>query len=229
MPGHAGVMGGVLGIAVAEVILHRAQIGPLIRKVIAAAVTQHVRPHPGDGDLGKTRRRHAARDHALPLDRGCPVGRTNARTWDLPLSVRGGGHDWAGRSLCGGLVIDLTGMRRVDAYLENCTARIGGGARAFDAIHAIHPHGLAAVTGACGGVGMAGLTLGAGYGSLIGRFGLALDNLLAAEIVLADGRIVIGMRPRRVRAEAQLHLPSCRRCPPPPDRAHVRCGDALHR
>ncbi len=77
MPGNAGVMGGVLGIAVAEVILHRAQLAPLIRKLIAAAVTQHVRPHLGDGDLGKTRWRHAARDRALPLDRRCPVGRAN--------------------------------------------------------------------------------------------------------------------------------------------------------
>src|SRR5262245_10646629 len=119
-----------------------------------------------------------------------------ARDRDLPLSVRGGGHDWAGRSLCSGLVIDLTGMRRVDAYLENCTARIGGGARASDVIDVIQPHGLAAVTGSCGTVGMAGLTLGGGYGSLTGRFGLALDNLLAAEVVLADGRIVTATRDR---------------------------------
>ena len=53
------------------------------------------------------------------------------------------------------------------------------------------PLGLAAVTGSVGAVGMAGLTLGGGYGPLIGRFGLALDNLLAAEVVLADGRIVV--------------------------------------
>jgi FAD/FMN-containing dehydrogenase len=52
------------------------------------------------------------------------------------------------------------------------------------------PHGLSAVTGSCGEVGMAGFTLGGGYGPCIGRFGLALDNLLAAEVVLADGRIV---------------------------------------
>ena len=52
------------------------------------------------------------------------------------------------------------------------------------------PLGLAAVTGSCGAVGMTGLTLGGGYGPLIGRFGLALDNLIAAEVVLADGRIV---------------------------------------
>src|SRR5215469_2465890 len=69
-----------------------------------------------------------------------------ARDCDLPLSVRGGGHDWAGRALCEGLVIDLSGMNGVDAYLENCTARIGGGARAADVVTATHPLGLVAAT-----------------------------------------------------------------------------------
>src|SRR5215831_13574151 len=113
-----------------------------------------------------------------------------ARSCDLPLSVRGGGHDWAGRALCDGFVIDLSGMNRVDLYLENCTSRIGGGTRANTLLDAIEPFDLAAVTGSCGPVGMAGLILGGGYGPLIGRFGLALDNLRSAEVVLADGRIV---------------------------------------
>jgi hypothetical protein len=81
------------------------------------------------------------------------------------------------------------------AYLENCPARIGGGARDFDAIHAIHPHGLAAETGSAAASAWRGLTLGAGYRSLLGRFGLALDHLLASEVVLADGRIVTGTPP----------------------------------
>jgi FAD/FMN-containing dehydrogenase len=113
-----------------------------------------------------------------------------ARDCDQSLSVRGGGHDWAGRALCDGIVIDLSGMRRVDPYHENCTARVGGGARASDVLNAIASMSLAVVTGSAGTVGMGGLTLGGGYGPLIGRFGLALDNLLAAEVVLADGRIV---------------------------------------
>lgn len=116
-----------------------------------------------------------------------------ARDADIRLSVRGGGHDWAGRALCDGLVIDLSGMKRVDAYRENITARVGGGARAQDVVAVTEPLGLAPVTGSAGVVGMAGLTLGGGYGPLIGRFGLALDNLLAAEVVLADGRIVRAM------------------------------------
>jgi FAD/FMN-containing dehydrogenase len=116
-----------------------------------------------------------------------------ARSCDLPLSVRGGGHDWAGRALCDGLVLDLSGMTRVDHYLENSTARVGGGTRAAALLAAVESFDMAAVTGSCGSVGMAGLTMGGGYGALIGRFGLALDNLLGAEVVLADGRIVTAL------------------------------------
>src|SRR5215470_2387154 len=78
-----------------------------------------------------------------------------------------------------------------------CTSAPTGAARASRAVPApstvlaiTDPLGLAAVTGSCSGVGMAGLTLGGGYGPLIGRFGLALDNLVAADVVLADGRII---------------------------------------
>jgi len=113
-----------------------------------------------------------------------------ARDAGLSLSVRGGGHDWAGRALCDGLVIDLSGMNDVLVEPDHLTARISGGARASDVLTVTDPRGLAAVTGSCGAVGMAGLTLGGGYGPLIGRFGLALDNLIAADVVLADGRIV---------------------------------------
>jgi FAD/FMN-containing dehydrogenase len=109
----------------------------------------------------------------------------------LPLSVRSGGHDWAGRSLRdGGLVIDLTGMDQVTAHPERCVATVGGGATAAAVIAAAEPYGLTAVTGTVGSVGMAGLTLGGGYGLLNGHFGLAADNLLGADVVLADGRAV---------------------------------------
>ena len=114
-----------------------------------------------------------------------------ARDSDISLSVRGGGHDWAGRALCDGIVIDLSGMNSVVIDPATHTARISGGARASDVVRAADPLGLALVTGSVGTVGMAGLTLGGGYGPLIGRFGLALDNLLAAEVVLADGRVVL--------------------------------------
>jgi hypothetical protein len=113
-----------------------------------------------------------------------------ARERDLALSVRGGGHDWAGRALCDGIVIDLGDMRSVVVSPDRRTARISGGALACDVTAVTDPLQLAAVAGSAGCVGMTGLTLGGGYGPLIGRFGLALDNVLAAELVLADGRIV---------------------------------------
>jgi FAD/FMN-containing dehydrogenase len=113
-----------------------------------------------------------------------------ARDADLAVSVRGGGHDWAGRALCDGLVIDLTEMNGVTLSPDNRSARISGGALASDVFKVTDPRGLAVVTGSCSSVGMTGLTLGGGYGSLVARFGLVLDNLLAAEVVLADGRIV---------------------------------------
>ncbi|MFI8205481.1 FAD-binding oxidoreductase [Streptomyces sp. NPDC085937] len=114
-----------------------------------------------------------------------------ARTHEVPLTVRGGGHDWAGRSLSdGGLTIDLSGIRRVVVDPVAEVAEVSGGATAADVVAAAEPFGLTAVTGSAGSVGMAGLTLGGGYGPLSGRFGLALDNLLSADVVLADGSVV---------------------------------------
>jgi FAD/FMN-containing dehydrogenase len=115
------------------------------------------------------------------------------RDCDLPLSVRGGGHDWAGRALCDGVVIDLSGMRSVTIASDRM-AHVSGGARAADVVAATDLLSLATATGSVGVVGMAGLTLGGGYGPLVGRFGLALDNLEAAEVVLADGRVVTAER-----------------------------------
>ena len=115
----------------------------------------------------------------------------SAREHGFPLSVRGGGHNWAGRSLCHrGLVIDLSHMRRVEVDPQRSVADVEGGATAVDVASALVQHGLAAVTGNCGSVGMVGLTTGGGYGPLTSRYGLALDNLLGAEMVLADGRLV---------------------------------------
>lgn len=114
-----------------------------------------------------------------------------ARTFGLPLSVRGGGHDWAGRALRhDGVVLDLSMMREVTVDSVKKIATVAGGAKAADVSAAASQHRLAAVTGNVGAVGMAGFLLGGGYGPLTTRFGLALDNLFGAEIVLADGRIV---------------------------------------
>ena len=114
-----------------------------------------------------------------------------ARRHGLPLSVRGGGHDWAGRALRDdGLVIDLTGMRDVAVDPRALVATVAGGARAKDVAVAACAHNLVAAMGNCGTVGMTGLSLGGGYGPLSGTCGLAADNVLGAEIVLADGRRV---------------------------------------
>ncbi len=112
-----------------------------------------------------------------------------ARRHGMPLSVRGGGHDWAGRALCDeGLVIDLTRMRDVAVDARARVATVAGGARVRDVAVAAAGHNLVAALGNCGMVGMAGLTLGGGYGPLSGSCGMAADNLLGAEIVLADSR-----------------------------------------
>jgi FAD/FMN-containing dehydrogenase len=88
-------------------------------------------------------------------------------------------------------VIDLSAMNAVTVSSDQRVATISGGARAADIVALTDPLGLAPVTGSVGAVGVAGLTLGGGYGPLIGRFGLALDNLGAATVVLADGRIAV--------------------------------------
>jgi FAD/FMN-containing dehydrogenase len=115
----------------------------------------------------------------------------SARQHGIALSVRGGGHGWAGSALCpDGLVIDLSRMRQVTVDPHSRTAIVSGGATAKDVAVAADAHGLVAALGNCGAVGMAGLTLGGGYGPLNGRCGLAADNLLTAEVVLANGRRV---------------------------------------
>lgn len=118
-------------------------------------------------------------------------GLRTAREEGLALAVLGGGHDWAGRALVeDGLTLDLRPMRHVTVDPETRVATVGGGATSADVAAAAQRAGLVAVTGTAGSVGMAGLTLGGGYGPLSGRFGLAADNLLSADVVLADGTLV---------------------------------------
>ncbi len=114
-----------------------------------------------------------------------------ARHHALPIAVRAGGHSVAGLSLCDdGLVLDLRGMADIEVATDRCTVRVGGGAIWADVDRATQAHGLAATGGRVSTTGVAGLTLGGGSGWLERKHGLACDNLVAAELVTWDGRIV---------------------------------------
>jgi FAD/FMN-containing dehydrogenase len=112
-----------------------------------------------------------------------------ARDTGLDLSVRSGGHDSLGRSTNdGGLVIDLRSI--ADIAVDGDLVTIGGGARWGDVATALAPHGLAISSGDTKTVGVGGLTLGGGVGWFVRLWGLAIDSLVDAEVVLADGRVV---------------------------------------
>jgi FAD/FMN-containing dehydrogenase len=119
-----------------------------------------------------------------------------ARQHGLSLAVRGGGHNIAGNALCDdGLVIDLSGMRGVHVDPEASMAWVEGGALLSDVDHETQAFGLAVPLGINSTTGVAGLTLGGGFGWLSRVHGLAIDNLVGAEIVTADGvRRQIGPR-----------------------------------
>ena len=118
-------------------------------------------------------------------------GVTFAREHDLLVAVRGGGHSVAGKSLCdGGLLIDLSAMRGIHVDPKRRTARAQPGLRLGDFDRETQVYGLATTTGIASDTGIAGLTLGGGIGWLCGKYGLACDNLISAEVVTADGRVV---------------------------------------
>lgn len=114
-----------------------------------------------------------------------------AREQDLPLAVRGGGHNAAGLAVCdGGVVVDLSTMRAVRVDPQARTLRAEGGAIWADVDRAAQAYGLATTGGAISSTGVAGLSLGGGLGWLMRSHGLACDNLLSADVATADGRIV---------------------------------------
>ncbi|MGL4621803.1 MAG: FAD-binding oxidoreductase [Chroococcidiopsis sp.] len=112
------------------------------------------------------------------------------RSHGLPLSVRGGGHDFAGRALSEGVAIDLSQMKAVIVDPDKRTAHVQGGVTVGDLIEATEKYGLVTATGNCSPVGMAGFTLGGGYSPLTGAYGLGADNLLSAQVVTADGQLL---------------------------------------
>ena len=114
-----------------------------------------------------------------------------AREHGVLLAVRGGGHNVSGAATCdGGLVVDLSTMRSVRVNPGAGTVRAQGGVRIGDLDHETQAFGLAVPMGVVSETGIAGLTLGGGFGWLSRRFGLSCDNLLSADVVTADGRWV---------------------------------------
>jgi hypothetical protein len=113
-----------------------------------------------------------------------------ARRHGVEVAVRGGGHSHMGWGTSNGLVIDLAGMNRVTINAAKHTGRIDAGVLGGEVMRVAGRYGLAPVLGECPGVGAAGVTLGGGLGWLSGLHGAACDNLLSADVVTADGRIL---------------------------------------
>lgn len=112
------------------------------------------------------------------------------RRLQMPVTARSGGHSYAGYSTTTGLIIDVTQMNTVAVNAGAGTATIGGGAHLIDVYSALAPYGLVIPAGSCPTVGIAGLTMGGGVGVLGRKFGLTCDNLLSAQVVLANGNLV---------------------------------------
>jgi FAD/FMN-containing dehydrogenase len=138
---------------------------------------------------GKTARPLAVARVASAEDVAATV--TFARTHGLPLSVRSGGHSLAHYSVVNGaIVVDFSAMKRVSIDPETRIAHVEAGATSGDLATPAHEHGLALSTGDTHSVGIGGLTTGGGIGFMVRKYGLAIDNLLEAEVVTADGKIL---------------------------------------
>ncbi len=117
------------------------------------------------------------------------------RDQGLLVAIRAGGHNGPGLGSCNdGLVIDLSMMKSVRVDPASRTVRVDAGCTSGDVDHATHPFGLAVPFGIVSTTGVAGLTLGGGTGYLTRKYGLTVDNLLEADVVLADGKFVIASK-----------------------------------
>ncbi len=153
---------------------------------------------PGDGDYEEARHiwNRAIDKHPAMIVRAASTADVVravrfAASEGLPVAVRGGGHSVAGFSTCDdGIVVDLSAMTTVEVNAGRRRAVAGGGTQwaGFDA--ATQAHGLATTGGLISTTGLGGFTLGGGIGHLVRAYGLACDNLLAAEVVTADGTVV---------------------------------------
>jgi FAD/FMN-containing dehydrogenase len=114
-----------------------------------------------------------------------------ARDQRVLVAVRSGGHSVNGSSVCdGGIVIDLSRMKGIWIDPVKQTAWAGAGLLLREFVQATQAYGLATTTGTVGGTGLAGLTLGGGLGWLMGKYGLTIDNLLAVDLVTAEGKVL---------------------------------------
>src|SRR5262245_63698071 len=153
---------------------------------------------PGDADYEETRKVYNGMIHKKPrlIARCADVADVIqcvkfARENKLLVSIRGGGHNAGGLGVCDdGLVIDLAAIKytRVDPVARTVT--VGGGCVWGDVDHATHGFGFATPSGIISTTGVGGLTLGGGVGHLTRKCGLSIDNLLSADVVLADGKFV---------------------------------------
>jgi FAD/FMN-containing dehydrogenase len=153
---------------------------------------------PADAGYDSARRVHNGLIDKRPSLIACCAGTADvadavklARTLKLPVAVRGGGHNVAGRAaIDAGVMIDLAPMKGILVDPAARTARAQGGVLWKELNRETQLHGLATTGGVVATTGIAGLTLGGGLGHLMPKYGLALDNLRSAELVLADGRVV---------------------------------------
>src|SRR6478609_4129068 len=114
-----------------------------------------------------------------------------ARDRGVPIAIRGGGHNGGGLgSVDDGVVVDLSLLRSVSVDPKTRTVKVAGGCTWGEVDAATHEHGLAVPCGVISSTGVGGLTLGGGIGHLTRGYGLTIDNLLAAQVVLADGQLV---------------------------------------
>ena len=153
---------------------------------------------PSDADYNETRKVYNAMIDKHPgmivmcADVADVIAAVNfGRDNNLLIAVRGGGHNGGGLGLCNdGLVIDLSGLKFVSVDSSDDTVRVGGGNILHEVDHATHPFGLAIPAGMVSSTGVGGLTLGGGVGYLTRKYGLTIDNLLEADMVLADGSVL---------------------------------------
>lgn len=114
-----------------------------------------------------------------------------ARTNNLLVAVKGGGHNSAGKATCDdGIIIDLSLMRRVNVDKKSKTVRVDGGALLGDVDNETQLHGMAVSAGIVSHTGVGGLTLGGGFGWISRKYGLSIDNLISVELVTADGQLL---------------------------------------